>query len=120
VGQFRPGELDDECVTRAGKIFVDSKSQFPFEADDITNQVKRRLLSWENVSELSELVVGRKQGRESPEEITLLKTVGTAAQDLFPAARVYTAAVKMGLGRDLGELFPPALGWYLGQSPFRS
>jgi ornithine cyclodeaminase/alanine dehydrogenase-like protein (mu-crystallin family) len=115
VGHYKPGELDDDCITRASRVVVDSKAQFPYESDDVTTQVKKGLIGWDQVAELSEIVAGRKPGRTNDQEITLLKTVGTAVQDLVPAARVYELAVKQGRGRDLGDLFPPALGWYAEQ-----
>lgn len=112
VGHYKPGELDDDCVTRASRIVVDSKAQFPNESDDVTTQVKKGLIGWDDVAELHDVVAGKAQGRSNDQEITLLKTVGTAVQDLVPAARLYELAVKNGTGRELGDLFPPALGWY--------
>jgi ornithine cyclodeaminase/alanine dehydrogenase-like protein (mu-crystallin family) len=106
------GELADDVVTRSGKVVIDSKAQFPYESQDVTAQVNKGLLSWDDVSEIHEVVVGTKSGRDSDEEITLLKTVGTPLQDLLPAAKVYELAMAKGMGKDLGELFPPSAGWY--------
>lgn len=105
-------ELDDEVVVRASRIVIDSKAQFPHECTDITAQVEKGLITWEEIAELHEVVGGLRPGRESPDEITLLKTTGTPLQDLLPAATAYWRAVEKGIGQDLGDLFPPALGWY--------
>ncbi len=106
------GELADDIVTKSDKVVIDSKAQFPYESQDVTAQVNKGLLRWDDVIELHEVVAGSKSGRDSAEEITLLKTVGTPLQDLLPAAKVYELAVAKGMGKDLGQLFPPSSGWY--------
>jgi ornithine cyclodeaminase/alanine dehydrogenase-like protein (mu-crystallin family) len=104
-------ELDDEAVTRADRVIIDSKAQFPHEARDVTSQVEKGLITWDQIAELHEVVAGDKKGRESDQEITLLKTVGTPLQDLLPAAKVYTLAVEREVGTNLGDVFPPAVSW---------
>jgi len=49
-------------------------------------------------SELGELVLGRKPGRDSDDEITLFKSVGLAIQDVATAKLVYDKAVEAGIG----------------------
>jgi ornithine cyclodeaminase/alanine dehydrogenase-like protein (mu-crystallin family) len=99
-------ELDDEAITRADIIIIDAKSQFPHECVDVTDQVNRGLLTWDDIGEIHEIIDGSRPGRNTPNDITLLKTVGTAVQDLLPAAVVYQRAVEQGMGKDLGDLFP--------------
>lgn len=48
--------------------------------------------------EIGEIILGRKPGRENPEEITIFDSVGMAVQDTVTAAAIYAKAVKMGLG----------------------
>lgn len=105
-------ELDDEAVLGASRIVIDTKLQFPHECRDMTDQVEKGLISWDQMAELRDVVAGGEPGRESAEEITLLKTIGTSLQDLLPAAKVYELAVAKGRGRDLGDLFPPVANWY--------
>jgi ornithine cyclodeaminase/alanine dehydrogenase-like protein (mu-crystallin family) len=105
-------ELDDETVTRSKKIVIDSKAQFEYECKDITSQVAKGLIRWDDVAELHEVLTGRKPGRTSADEITLLKTTGTAVQDLFPAIKLYEKAVAEKAGKEMGDLFPPAHGWW--------
>lgn len=52
-------------------------------------------------AQLGELVAGTRPGRESPEEITLYKSVGVAAQDLAAAALVVAAARGRGAGLEI-------------------
>jgi ornithine cyclodeaminase/alanine dehydrogenase-like protein (mu-crystallin family) len=106
-------ELDDAVVTRCDAIVIDSKSQFPHECFDVTSQVERGLLAWDDVAELHEVIAGNRIGRRSLDDITLVKTVGTPLQDLLPAVVTYEAARKEGCGTDLGDAFPPSGGWYV-------
>jgi alanine dehydrogenase len=51
--------------------------------------------------ELGELVSGVRQGRTSPEQITLYKSVGVAVQDAAAAALVLAAAKERSIGREI-------------------
>ena len=50
-------------------------------------------------AELGEIVLGRKSGRTSPEEITLFDATGVAFQDLITAGLAYNLAVKQKVGQ---------------------
>ena len=50
-------------------------------------------------AEVGELVAGTRQGRTSPDQITLYKSVGVAVQDAAAAALVLAAAEERGAGR---------------------
>jgi ornithine cyclodeaminase/alanine dehydrogenase-like protein (mu-crystallin family) len=49
-------------------------------------------------AELADVVVGRKPGRRTAEEITVFDSTGTALQDVAAAAVVYEKAVEAGIG----------------------
>ena len=55
----------------------------------------------DEVVELGELVAGAKQGRTSPEQISLYKSVGVAVQDAAAAALVLAAARQRSVGREI-------------------
>jgi ornithine cyclodeaminase/alanine dehydrogenase-like protein (mu-crystallin family) len=99
-------ELDDEVVRRADRVVVDAKQTFAEESWDITRQVKKGITTWDEIDALEDIVGGVRPGRQSANQITLLKTVGTAAQDTLPAFRLYELAQETGTGKDLGALFP--------------
>lgn len=87
VGAFRPHmrESDDEAVRRA-RLFCDTRRGALAEAGDLADPIGRGLISAEDVvAELAELCRGEKRGRESVDEITLFKSVGTALEDLAAA-----------------------------------
>lgn len=49
-------------------------------------------------AEIGEIILGKKPGRENPEEITIFDTVGMAIQDNVMAAYLYKGALEKGLG----------------------
>ena len=84
-------ESDDEAVRRA-RVFVDTRDGAFAEAGDILQPIASGVISREQVqAELAELVRGA-QGRKSPEEITLFKSVGAALEDLAGAILAYQTA----------------------------
>jgi alanine dehydrogenase len=87
VGAFRPHmrESDDEAVRRA-RLFCDTRKGALAEAGDLAEPIARGVISaGDVVAELAELCRGEKRGRESRDEITLFKSVGTALEDLAAA-----------------------------------
>jgi alanine dehydrogenase len=100
-------ELADSVIERAGRIVIDAKATFPEESWDITVQAQKGLITWDQVDELQNVVAGISPGRQTNDEITLLKTVGTATQDTLPAWRLYQLATERGVGDELGNIFPP-------------
>ena len=51
--------------------------------------------------EFAPLLVGRYPGRESPQDVTLFKSLGLGIEDIALAVRVVELARKEGLGREL-------------------
>jgi ornithine cyclodeaminase len=91
VGAYRPGmrETDDEVVRRA-RIFVDTRTGAFGEAGDILQPIKAGVIGKEAVlADLFDLTRGTTAGRQTPEEITLFKSVGAAIEDLAAAVAVY-------------------------------
>ena len=91
VGAFKPSmrETDDEAARRA-RIFVDTRAGAFAEAGDILQPLQAGVIGKEAVlGELAELCRGTVQGRTSPEEITLFKSVGASIEDLAAAVAVY-------------------------------
>ena len=55
----------------------------------------------EPYSDLGEIAVGNKPGRESDEERTFGINLGIALEDIATAIRIYRAAVERGIGMEL-------------------
>ncbi len=84
-------ELDTFAVGRCERIAVDDPQQARIEAAELVIPIELRKLSWERVQPLSHIVGGLLPPRQSPEEITLFKSLGIALEDVAAAAIVYEA-----------------------------
>ncbi|NOH03969.1 MAG: hypothetical protein HND47_19380 [Chloroflexi bacterium] len=103
IGAYTPemAETPAETVRRA-MVFVDSRSAVLAEAGDLIQPIQKGLITEAHVlAELGEIVLGRKPGRESGEEITFFKSVGVAVQDAMAAQLALKNAKAMGLGREI-------------------
>ena len=104
VGAYTPStrETDDETLRRVSRIVVDSRATVAHEAGDIVIPLQRGVISEDQIdAELGEIVLGKKPGRERPDEITLFKSVGNAAQDVAAAAAALRRARELGIGTEL-------------------
>jgi len=79
-------EIPSETVKRS-VVYVDSKEACLMEAGDLiipATEGNKIILS-----EIGEVLQNKKSGRTSGKEITLFKSVGTAAQDLTCAIHIF-------------------------------
>lgn len=93
VGAFTPDmrESDDEAI-RKSRVYVDTREGATKEAGDIVQAIGSGALTKDGiVADLQELARGEKHGRQSPEEVTLFKSVGAALEDLAAGIAVYSA-----------------------------
>ncbi len=100
IGADGPGkqELDPAIVKRADKVVVDSLAQCR-RIGEIQHALSQGLIQDDDVhAEIGEILIGKKVGRESREEITLFDSTGLAAQDIAAAHVVMEAARERGLG----------------------
>lgn len=93
-------EIDDEAVSRASFIAVDSLDQARLEAGELISAVEKGVLVWERVRELRALVGGETKGRTDAQQITLFKSLGVAIEDVAAAAVIYRRAKERGAGRE--------------------
>jgi alanine dehydrogenase len=102
TGSHAPGmrELDTDTVVRA-KIVCDLTAACRAEAGDFLIPEKEGAWSFNQVhGSLGEVITGKIPGRENAEEITLVKSVGLAIQDISVAQHVYRKAEEAGVGTD--------------------
>ncbi len=95
AGGFTPHmrETDDEAIRRA-RVFIDTDGATR-ECGDIIDPLASGVLTREAIQgDLFGLCRGERTGRDSAEEITLFKSVGTALEDLAGAALAYESARK--------------------------
>lgn len=96
-------EIPPETVARS-RVFVDHVEAALEEAGDLLRPAAAGMIGPDHFRvELGEVLSGRASGRRSPDEVTLFKSVGSAAQDLFAAVRAVTNARRFGLGTRLSR-----------------
>ena len=82
-------ELDSATVAKS-KLFTDCYESLYNEAGDFLIPKKEGAVTDTHVrAELGEVLLGTKKGRENEEEITLYKSLGIAAEDIFSAWHIY-------------------------------
>ena len=97
VGAFRPDmrEADDDTILRAGK-FADTRAGALKEAGEYCIPVMQNIMTADSVlGDLFELASGSVQGRQTAEEITLFKSVGTAAADYATATFAWQSQLSL-------------------------
>lgn len=91
VGAFRPTmrETDDDVVRKA-RIYLDTWAGGLNEAGDVVQPIQAGVIRKNAiVGDLFELCRGTVAGRQSPDEITLFKSVGASIEDLAAAIAVH-------------------------------
>ncbi len=101
VGAYQPHmqEMDPAILTRASKIYFDSKEAVLSESGDILIPLEQGTIREEDFTgDLGNVIKGELAGRENEEEIIVFETVGVATQDLVAARTIYDKAVEAGVG----------------------
>lgn len=101
VGSYQPQmqELDPVALTRASKLYFDSREAVLSEAGDIIQPLRDGTISEDSFTgDIGDVLLGKTVGRESEDEIIIFKTVGIGAQDLITAKNIYLKAVAAGIG----------------------
>ncbi len=102
VGPHNPEhrEADTETIARAS-VFVDLVESAMAEAGDILIPITEGAFSANKiVGEIGDVAQGRVRGRASPDEITVFKSLGVVAQDLYAAE----ALLRVARASDAGTL----------------
>ena len=110
IGADAPGkqELDPSILKRA-KIVVD-ELEHASHSGEINVPLAQGLIDRKDVyGEIGEIILGKKLGRASPNEITVFASTGIAIQDVATAQVVYTKALKEGFGMRI-DLTGPTSG----------
>jgi len=93
-------ELPTELVLdRAAVVAVDSVEAGKIESGDLLIPMRERNIGELPAVELSGIVAARIRGRSSPDQITIFKSNGLAAEDIAVGGFVYEEALRRGFGR---------------------
>jgi ornithine cyclodeaminase/alanine dehydrogenase-like protein (mu-crystallin family) len=103
VGACRPEQREmDPALVKRGRLFVDSRAAALVESGDIVQGIHDRLFTPSHiVGELGELLDQKVEGRRSPRDVTIFKSLGLAVEDVFVAELAYQRAVAQGMGLEL-------------------
>jgi len=96
-------EIDDATLSRSDIIGIASVQQaIQDEQGDIFDPVERGIIRWEQLIEISQIMVGKKEGRTKAEQITLFKNnAGQGVADVALGAIVLRKVVEQGSGQGL-------------------
>jgi alanine dehydrogenase len=98
VGASREGPELDRATVTAGLLVVESRVAFePYPAGAHELQG----LDPQSAVELGEVLAGTGEGRTSPEQITVYKSMGHAVEDAAAAGLVYRRAREQGIGMEV-------------------
>ena len=103
VGACRPNQREmDPTLVQRGRLFVDSRAAALVESGDIVLGIQEQHFDRSHIlGELGEVVAGRVQGRQSPRDVTIFKSLGLAVEDVVAADLVYRRAMERGIGTEL-------------------
>jgi ornithine cyclodeaminase len=103
IGSYKPEMVEVPPATiRRAKVIVDSRTAALAETGDLIQPIQSGLITKAHVfAELGEIVLGKRPGRESNDEITYFKSVGLAVQDAVAAQLAMKNAKAKGLGQEI-------------------
>jgi alanine dehydrogenase len=91
-------ELEPALLKRA-KIIVDDKRQ-SLHSGEINVPVSRGIITEKDIyATLGEVLIDKKKGRMTAQEITVFDSTGLAIQDIAVASLIYKKALKKKIGR---------------------
>jgi ornithine cyclodeaminase len=106
VGYNTAGRELDSATVAAALVVVESRDVVlappPAGSNDLLIPIEEGVIGPEHIhGEVGEVLSGARPGRTSPDQLTLYKSVGIAAQDVAAANLVLTAAKARGVGRQI-------------------
>jgi alanine dehydrogenase len=90
----------DPAILQAAKIVVDDWAQASHSGEINVPLAQGKITPEQIYGSLGEIVAGKKNGRTSPEEITVFDSTGLIIQDLALSYAVYQRAKERGLGEE--------------------
>jgi ornithine cyclodeaminase len=86
----------------AAALFVDRRESTVNEAGDFLFAQREGAIGPEHIrAELGELLAGTAEGRTSPDDLTVFKSLGLAVEDLAAAEHLYRRARETGGGTEV-------------------
>jgi len=103
IGAFRPDQREmDPALVQRGRLFVDARVAALAESGDVMMGIQEHHFTASHiVGELGELLAGKVEGRRSPREVTIFKSLGLAVEDVVTADLAYRRAIAQEAGQEL-------------------
>ena len=106
VGYNTAGREVDSATVVDSMVLVESRAAVlappPAGSNDLSTPMQEGLIGPDHIhAEIGELLLGTRTGRSSPDQITLYKSVGIAAQDVAASNLVLSAAREQKLGIEI-------------------
>ena len=103
VGACRPNQQEmPPGLVKRSRLYVDSSQAAVVESGDVVMNIAAGLFDASHIrGEIGELVLGRVEGRQTPKDITVFKSLGMAVEDVVAADLVLRRAVETGAGTEL-------------------
>ena len=101
VGSSIPTTREIDTATMAAvRLFVDRRESALNEAGDLLIPMREGAFTADHIqAELGEVIIGTDLGRQSPDELTLFKSLGLAVEDVASAAFILKRAREIGIGQ---------------------
>jgi ornithine cyclodeaminase/alanine dehydrogenase-like protein (mu-crystallin family) len=101
VGSSIPTTREIDTATMAAvRLFVDRRESALNEAGDVLIPMREGAFTADHIqAELGEVIIGTDPGRQSPDELTLFKSLGLAVEDVASAAFILKRAREIGIGQ---------------------
>lgn len=94
-------EADADVFKRATLVALDSKDQARAEAGDLVAAMAEGVIGWGDTYDFAHILAGRYPGRQTPQDITVFKSLGLGIQDVAVAAKVFKKAMELGIGKKI-------------------
>lgn len=103
VGACRPHQREmDPALIRRGRLFVDSCAAALVESGDVVLGITEGHFKASHIAgELGEVLAGAVEGRRSPSDVTIFKSLGLAVEDIVAADLAYRRAVQHHVGLEV-------------------
>ncbi len=99
IGADAPGKQELDADLFAGAKVVCDSIDLCSHHGEVRNALEAGIIARKDIhGEIGEILLGKKPGRESADEVTIFDTVGMAIQDVVMAASLYKGALEKGLG----------------------
>ena len=86
-------------IVAVSRFFVDYRASAMAQAGELATAIREGIVDESHIAgELGEVLLGRIEGRQSAEQITVYKSLGVAAQDLAAAVAAWENAERLDIG----------------------